>query len=89
MTAKYMDIADFRDICNYIEKNHSFRKAMGKRVKYVAPTCDMRIGKIFHVNLRLMGSGRDFSLTNENKDKDLKAWIIDWLDNGSWDKADL
>lgn len=85
MEGKYMSIEDFRELCNYIEKHHSFRKAQGKMVKYISPTCDMRIGKIFHVNLRRSGDGKDFSLTNDDKDKDLKNWIIDWLDNGVWE----
>lgn len=80
-----MNIEDFREILNYIEKNHSFRKSQGKMVKYVSPTLDMRIGKIFHVNLRRSGEGKDFSLTNENKDKDLKSWILNWLDEGTWE----
>lgn len=84
MEDKHMNIDDFRKLCNYIEKNHSFRKAQGKMIKYISPTFDMRIGKIFHVNLRRSGDGIDFSLTNENKDKDLKNWIVDWLDNGTW-----
>lgn len=86
MTEGHMSIDDFRELCNYIESKHSFRNAQGKRIKYVSPTCDMRIGSIFHVNLRLSGKGKDFSITNENKDKDLKSWIFDWLDNGSWDE---
>lgn len=82
---KSMSIDDFRDVLNYIEKHHSFRKGEGKRIKYVSPTCDMRMGDIFHVNLRLTGEGKDFAIVNENREKDLKAWIIDWLDNGSWE----
>lgn len=85
MDGKGLNIEGFRAILNYIEKHHSFRKAMGKRIKYVSPTCDMRTGEIFHVNLRLSGKGKNFSLTNENKNKDLFEWITDWLDNGSWE----
>ena len=81
---KEMSIEDLRSLLQYIEKNHSFRKSKGKRVKYVSPTCDMRTGSIFHVNIRLTGEGKDFSLTNEDKDRDLLKWIVDWLDNGSW-----
>lgn len=32
MEGKYMDIEDFKEICNYIEKHHSFRKVQGKMV---------------------------------------------------------
>ena len=79
-----MNLNDFRDLLNYIEKNHSFRRGKGKMIKYVSPTCDMRSGDIFHINLRQAGNGVDFSLTNENKDRNLKRWVMDWLDNGEW-----
>lgn len=79
-----MTVEDFRELCAYIEAHHSFKKGQGKMVKYISPTYDVRIGEIFHVNIRLSGMGRDFSITNENINKDLKSWIIDWLDNGKW-----
>lgn len=74
-----MNINDFRELCIYIDENHSFRKMMGKRIKYVSPTVDMRTGEIFHVRLR-RAEGIDFSLTNENKNRDLFQWIVDWLE---------
>lgn len=82
-----MSLKDLQDVLIYIEKNHSFRKSMGKRVKYVYPSFDMRMGDIFHVKLRIAGEGLDFAIVNENKDRYLKEWILDWLDNGTWDSA--
>ena len=84
MARKEMSIEDFRDLCRYVDACHSFRDLKGKKVKYISPTMDMRTGMIFHVNMRLVGKGMDFALTNENKDKDLKEWIFNWLDNGKW-----
>lgn len=84
MRGNGMDIEDLREICNYIESSHSFRKVQGKMVKYISPTINMRTGEIFHVKLRRSGEGKDFSITNENKNRNLKLRIIDWLDGGTW-----
>lgn len=84
MKGVHMSLEDFTELVDHINKNHSFSEVKGKRIKYITPIYDTRIGKIFCVNLRLTGEGKYFSLTNENKDKDLKQWIYDWLENGNW-----
>ena len=83
----YMDVKEFVELVEYIQKHHSFGKTKGKLVKYISPTYDTRTGKIFHINLRLSGDGLDFSITNENKHKDLALWVYEWLDSGTWDNT--
>ena len=84
----YMSVNEFTDLLAYIQKNHSFCEMKGKLIKYISPTYDTRTGKIFHIKLRLGGDGLDFSVTNENKHRNLTAWIYEWLDNGSWYSTD-
>ena len=78
----HMTLDEFNDLVTYIQKNHSFPEMEGKRIKYITPTFDTRTGRIFHINLRLAGEGKDFSVTNENKHRKLNEWVVDWLDNG-------
>lgn len=73
-------MAEFRSLLEYIDKNHSWRKNMGKKVKYVDSTIDMRNGKIFIITLRSLGYDKEFWIINENKDKNLVDWIKEWLD---------
>lgn len=80
----YMTLEEFNELIAYIQTNHSFPKMEGKKVKYITPIFDTRTGRIFSINLRLAGEGIDFSVTNENKHRNLNEWVRDWLDNGSW-----
>lgn len=73
---KPMTFNDLRDFLNYVEKNHKFGK--GKSIKYVTPHIDMRYGNIHAIEFRGFND-RVFSITNENKDRDLYVWIMEWL----------
>lgn len=84
----YMDVNDFVRLLDYIQNNHSFGEMKGKLIKYISPTYDTRTGKIHHINLSLAGDGLHFSVTNENKHRNLAVWIYEWLDNGTWDSTD-
>lgn len=88
ITDNYMTVEEFTDLLKYIQEHHSFKKFNGKCIKYIYPSYDTRIGKIFHINLRRGGESLDFSVTNENKDRNLAVWIYEWLDKGTWDSTD-
>lgn len=76
-----MNHASYRDLMHFIDKNHSFRHLKGKRIKYVDCSTDMRTGKIFSVTLRGLFGEKVFWQANENKDRDLYTWIINWLED--------
>lgn len=76
----YMSLQDFTNLLNYIERNHTWNLAKGRMVKYVEPCFDMRIRRVFAVKLRGAFGEKSFAVINENKDKDLYTWIINWLD---------
>lgn len=73
---KPMSFAEFRELLNFIQQYHKFGK--GKSIKYVTPHIDMRYGNIHAIEFRGFHD-KTFSITNENKDKDLLKWIMDWL----------
>ncbi|MFY0516282.1 hypothetical protein ACOMCU_00430 [Lysinibacillus sp. UGB7] len=85
--SNYMSVEEFTDLLAYIQKKHSFGEMKGKLIKYISPTYDTRTGKIFHINLSLGGDGLHFSVTNENKHRNLAVWIYEWLDDGDWNST--
>lgn len=76
-----MNLTRYRLLMHFIDDNHSFRNLKGKRIKYVDCSTDMRTGKIFSVTLRGLFGEKVFWQANENKDKDLYEWIINWLED--------
>lgn len=84
-----MTLEDFNQLIHYINTKHSFMKQKGKCIKYITPVYDMRINRIFSINLRRSGDGLDFSVTNENNTKDLTKWVKAWLEEGSWDSTEV
>ena len=76
---KGMNSALLEYLLVYIDREHSFKKGKGKRIKYVVPTIDTRTMRIHAIIFYGMVEDKAFSLTNENKDKDLHEWIMEWL----------
>lgn len=70
-----MTFLEFRELLTYIAKYHRFGKG-GKSIKYVTPHIDMRSGDIHAIEFRGFND-RVFSITNENRDRDLKQWIME------------
>lgn len=70
-----MSINEFNELLEYINKNHSFIGLKGKMIKYISPTIDLRTGHIGMVRL----DDKTFSKTNENRHKNLKNWIMEYL----------
>lgn len=72
---KPMTLTEYSELLKYINENHSFKKGMGKMVKYISHTFDFRTLMISRVDI----DGKIFSITNENSHKNLKKWIMDYL----------
>lgn len=70
-----MSINEFNELLEYINKNHSFIGLKGKMIKYISPTIDLRTGHIGMVRL----DDKTFSKVNENRHKNLKNWIMEYL----------
>lgn len=71
----HMTISEFNSLLKYINKNHSFKQLEGKMIKYVSPTIDLRTGFIGCIKL----DDKIFSQTNENRHRNLKEWIMQYL----------
>lgn len=72
-----MSHVEFVELLAYIDKHHRFGHG-GKSIKYVQPVYDMRFRDIHCITL--VGIEEvTLSLVNENKDRDLKQWIYQWL----------
>ncbi|MDT2677945.1 hypothetical protein [Enterococcus gallinarum] len=71
---KPMSLNQFKELLVHINKFHKFGK--GKSIKYVTPHIDMRFGDIYAIEFRGFND-KIFSITNENRDKDLYKWIME------------
>lgn len=74
---KNMTLKDYAEILDYIDKNHSFRNISGKMIKYITMTLDFRTFEIHSIKL----DDKVFSKTNENRHRDLKEMIYEYLNN--------
>ena len=79
MARKPLSFLAFRKLLTHISEHHRFSRG-GWKIKYVTPHIDMRYGDIHCVQFRGMFGEKDFSITNENKERDLEKWIYDWLE---------
>lgn len=79
MTRRDMAYAELTQLLQMVDEHHSFRNGKGRMIKYVVPTIDMRTLSIHAIEFHGMFVTKVFSITNENKDKDLMNWIGDWL----------
>lgn len=74
---KGMTFSEFVELVSYINENHSFKDLKGKHIKYITPTYDTRTNVIHCIKL----NDTIFSITNENKHRNLKEWIYNYLNN--------
>ena len=79
---KPMTYEEFVTILKAVSVEHKFGKSSGKGIKYVTPTFDLRSGDIHTITFHCWNEDRTFSITNENKDIDLYAWVVEWLTEG-------
>lgn len=71
---------EYGELLKYIHENHRLGK--GKSIKYVDPVFDFRTMDYFSITFRgSFGDGtKEFTIVNDNKEKDLKEWIMEWLE---------
>jgi len=79
---KSMSMSEFHELVGHVQNKHEFAMRGGKSIKYVRCSYDTRLRDVWSVSL----DDKHFSLTNENKDKDLKSWVYDYLE-GKDEKA--
>lgn len=72
-----MSKLDFWEVMRHVHAENRFGKG-GRHIKYVTPTFDMRTGDIHTIEFRGV-ENKTFSITNENKDRDLYEWVMEWL----------
>lgn len=78
-TRKAMKLNEFKELLMYIDKNHSFAKVKGLKIKYVTPVVDMRTKSIHSITFNGMFEEKQFSITNENKNRSLRNMIYEWF----------
>ncbi|MGL5713399.1 MAG: hypothetical protein ACRCX2_10300 [Paraclostridium sp.] len=79
---KAMTLKEYFDLVRYIDKHHSFRELEGKAIKYISHTFDTRTRTVYSVKLwGGFSEDKEFTIVNENKDRELKEWIYNWLDD--------
>ena len=76
---EYMTPRDYNELLKYIYKNYNPFKS-DQRIKYVDCSFDNRTGRIFSITIRTYSEEVKFSITNENRHRNLKEWIYNWLD---------
>ena len=75
-----MKLSDLEQLLYYINRRHKW-PSTNKKVKYVRPSFDMRTADIFHINMNSKMNEIDFSITNENSNKNLLRMIICYLED--------
>ena len=79
---KTLSIKDYLELLRHIQLHHSWISTdtdsiITKRIKYINASFDTRQNAYWRVEL----NGHSFALVNENKDRDLKEWIYEWLNS--------
>ena len=77
---KNMSMEQFIDLTRFLMTEHTFG-LRGHMVKYVRPHFDTRTGDIFGVSFDGMFGHKDFFVVNENRDRNLTIWIMDFFDS--------
>jgi len=75
---KDINIKEFGKLMNYLLKYHGFRlheNSKSPHIKYIRPTFDTRDRRVFGMYL----GEEEFFIVNENRNKDLLAWIAEYL----------
>ena len=80
---KEMTYEEFVKVLKYVSSEHKFGGRVGKGIKYVTPTFDLRNGKIHCITFSGWYGEKVFNITNENKDKNLYALVVEWLTEGN------
>jgi hypothetical protein len=67
-------------LCEIMESHSWFNGIKGHAIKYVRPHFDTRTATFFGVTLEGLRGKKDFFVVNENRNKDLAAWVLEFLD---------
>ena len=74
-----MTMEEYAALTQYIYDNHGWATSLGKenskRIKYIRCNYDSRTNDIFGISL----DKYDFYIVNHNRHKNLKAWIMKYL----------
>jgi hypothetical protein len=79
---KNMTLEQFIDLLAEIAEKHTWFGLKGRKIKYVRPHFDTRSMDFFGVQFQCMGGDVEFFVVNENRNRDLTAWIKEWLKEG-------
>lgn len=74
---KNMSMPQFQDVLRVIMTDHAWGK--GHWIKYVRPHFDTRTQDFYGVSLDGAFGHKDFFVVNENRDRDLTEWVMDFL----------
>lgn len=74
---KAMTYDSFTELMEYIDEYHMFGKG-GKHIKYVVPIIDTRTADIHSLSFYGLVD-KTFTITNENSNLDLEAWVLSWF----------
>lgn len=77
-TGKYMSMAQYIELTNFILENHGFGRA-GHHIKYIRPHFDTRTCMFYAITLQGMLGHKDFAIVNENRHRDLDQWVREFL----------
>jgi hypothetical protein len=75
---KNMTMDKFVDLTRFIMAEHTFG-LRGHMIKYIRPHFDTRTGDFYGVSFDGMFGHKDFFVVNENRNRDLLPWIMDFL----------
>lgn len=70
-----MSMGEYIELVKYILENHSFACLNGKMIKYISNSFDTRTNSIYGITL----DDVEFIKTNENSHRNLKKWIMEYL----------
>lgn len=76
---KTLSWQQFKNILKLIESNHTFRKSIGKSIKYVRPDIDMRTHDVFHLRFDGLFGKKEFDF--RDSETDMYDRITKWLQN--------
>lgn len=79
-----MTLIEFNELVTFIITNHAWGGSVpfqGWKIKYIRPHFDTRSQTIFAIEFDGMFDHKVFSVTNENRHRNLKEWIHEWLDS--------
>lgn len=90
MARKSMSRQEFDELLTEIMDKHAWGCGVGcHMIKYVRPHFDCRTNEFYGLTLQGMLGKKDFFIVNEDRDRDLTAWVKEFLatppDEAGWE----